>query len=46
LGLAIVINVNLSGDLKKPETLKVTTTDDAVSRTENYQGPKIKLRNP
>ena len=46
LGPAVVINTELSGDLKKPETLKVTTTDNGVSRTENYRGPTVRLRNP
>jgi hypothetical protein len=46
LGPAVVINTKLSGDLRKPETLKVTTTDNGVSRTENYRGPAIRLQNP
>ena len=46
LGPAVIINTKLSGDLRKPETLKVTTTDNGVSRTENYRGPAIRLQNP
>jgi hypothetical protein len=35
------IKVTLSGNKKKPTTLKVTTTDNGVSRVEPYRGPKL-----
>lgn len=42
LGPGITLKVTLSGDRSRKETLKVTTTDHGVSRTEAYRGPEIR----
>ncbi len=43
LGPGITLKVTLSGDRSRKETLKVTTTDNGVSRTEAYRGPEIRI---
>ncbi len=43
-GPGFIIKVTLHGNVRKRNTLKVTTTDHGVSRTEPYRGPKIRLR--
>jgi hypothetical protein len=44
LGPGITLKVTLSGDRSRKETLKVTTTDHGVSRTEAYRGPAIRMK--
>ena len=44
LGPGITLKVTLSGDRSRKETLKVTTTDHGVSRTEAYRGPEIRMK--
>jgi hypothetical protein len=44
LGPGIMLKVTLSGDRSRRETLKVTTTDHGVSRTEPYRGPAIRMK--
>jgi hypothetical protein len=43
LGPGITLKVTLSGDRSSKETLKVTTTDNGLSRTEAYRGPEIRI---
>lgn len=44
LGPGIMIKLTLSGDLKRRESLMITTTDHGVSRTEPYRGPTIRIK--
>lgn len=44
LGPGIMIKLTLSGDVRRRESLMVTTTDHGVSRTEPYRGPAIRIR--
>jgi hypothetical protein len=44
LGPGIILKVTLSGNRSRRETLKVTTTDHGVSRTEPYRGPAIRMK--
>ena len=41
LGPGVTIKVTLSGNKRKPRTLKVTTTDNGDSRAEPYRGPRL-----
>ena len=43
LGPGTILTVTLDGDIKRKETLTVTTTDHTVSRREPYRGPDLQV---